>query len=60
MKTIQTEKFDDQESGRVCSAENKDCGCSSRMCPGMILGGVILAGWGLYALGDWVWRLITG
>jgi hypothetical protein len=60
MKTTQTEKFDNQQSGRVCSAENRDCGYSNRMCPGVILGGVMLAGWGLYALGAWVWRLITG
>jgi len=48
------------DTAAVCSADGKDCGCSNGMCPGMILGGIVLAGWGLYAIGTWAWGMIVG
>jgi len=60
MKHIQTNKPGEKTTGSSCSVEGKDCGCSNGMCPGMILGGIMLAGWGLYAVGAWVWGMIAG
>jgi hypothetical protein len=48
-----------EENAPACSAESQDCGCSHGMCPGTILGGIILAGWGLYAVGAWVWSMLA-
>jgi hypothetical protein len=60
MKPMHAEELLDRETAKSCAADGKDCGCSNGMCPGMILGGVVLAGWGIYALGTWIWGMIAG
>jgi len=62
MKPIHAEDLNENEKARTsaCSTEGKDCGCTNGMCPGTILAGLFLVGWGLYALGSWVWGLIAG
>lgn len=60
MKPIQADNLNEETKAASCSTEGKDCGCSKGMCPGTILGGLMLAGWGLYALGTWVWGMIAG
>ncbi len=60
METIPNNDPEDQAARTACSAEKGNCGCSNGLCPGTILGGIVLAGWGLYAVGTWVWGLIAG
>ncbi|GAB4176043.1 MAG: hypothetical protein Fur0032_15910 [Terrimicrobiaceae bacterium] len=60
MNPIRSEDMHEETKAETCSTEGKDCGCSNGLCPGMILGGVILAAWGIYALGSWIWSVITG
>ena len=43
-----------------CETGKGSCGCGQGVCPGMILGGVLLAGFGLYELVSWMWGLMAG
>lgn len=60
MNPIHAKNLHEENKAETCSTEGKDCGCSNGLCPGTILSVVILVGWGLYALGTWVWGLIAG
>ena len=60
MKPIQSENLKINSESTTCSTEGKDCGCSNGMCPGLIAAGIMVGGWGLWALGTWVWGLIGG
>jgi len=59
MKPTATDNQKDNTEA-TCRADGKDCGCSNGLCPGVILGIVVLVGWGLYAAATWVWTLIVG
>jgi hypothetical protein len=48
------------EKNTACDLKKGDCSCSQGLCPGMVLGGVLLAGWAIYALGTWIWGMIAG
>lgn len=65
MKPIHAEDLNEANKPSACSTEGRDGGCSTSLCskglcPGTIMGGIFLLGWGLYALGSWVWGLIAG
>ncbi len=60
MKPMHPNNPTQNDNQQSCKTENKDCSCSNGMCPGTILGGVLLFGWGLYTLGTWVWGVFGG
>jgi len=43
-----------------CSNKGRFWDCARGICPGTALGLLLLAGWGLVALVQWVWALIVG
>ncbi len=59
MKPLHTEDINLENETDTSSSENKDCGCSTGICPGTILAGLMLGGWGLWTLGTWIWNLIA-